>query len=531
MTESPPPPVAVIRVPDLGDFSEVPVIEIHVAPGDVVSAEDPLITLESDKATMDVPAPSGGTVKEITVNIGDTVSAGSSIAVLESTVHNEFDTVEPDIEQAAAAAMNEDFAVKIPDIGDFADVPIIEIMVKEGDGVSAEMPLLTLESDKATMDVPAPVVGIVKSIRAQVGDTVSQGDWVLTLTQGATVPPKAPADPEPAPEQTISEDRGRHAGSTARPSPTATIASQSLAQKNSAHASPSIRRLARKMGVDLGRVKPTGRKGRVLKEDVQGYVKSVLTGQAKLTREGTGIPPVPEIDFAKFGPVDTVKLKRIQKISGDHLHRAWLNVPHVTHHDEADITEMEAFRKQSHSDAEKRGVRLTGLAFIMKALVAALREYPSFNASLTASGEEMVFKRYFHLGIAVDTNDGLVVPVIRDVDRKSLFDLAAELAQVSERARQGNLSPGELQGGCMSISSLGGIGGTAFTPIVNAPEVAVLGVTRSRMSPVWNGDEFLPRLMLPLDMSYDHRVIDGAAAARFMAALCRSLSDIRRLLL
>ncbi len=422
--------------------------------------------------------------------------------------------------------------VRVPDLGDFADVPVIEIHVAPGDSVNTEDPLITLESDKATMDVPAPTAGMVKSIHAKVGDTVSKDDLVLTMTEVAAGPRDESRTATNASARTSHDNgTGREPATGARPSPTAAMAGKALPSTGAAHASPSIRRLARKLGVDLSQVKPTGRKGRVLKEDVQGYVKSALTGPTQVSQTGTSIPPIPEVNFTKFGPVEVQKLSRIQKISGAHLHRAWLNLPHVTHHDEADITEMEAFRKASRTDAEKRGLRLTGLVFIMKALVATLKEFPAFNASLSASGEELVFKRYFHLGIAVDTTDGLVVPVIRNVDQKSLFELAAELAETSKRAREGTLSPTDLQGGCMSISSLGGIGGTAFTPIVNAPEVAILGVTRSRMAPVWNGDEFVARLMLPLDLSYDHRVVDGAAAARFVASLCRSLEDIRRLLL
>jgi pyruvate dehydrogenase E2 component (dihydrolipoamide acetyltransferase) len=421
--------------------------------------------------------------------------------------------------------------ILVPDIGDFENVPVIEISVSPGDSVVAEDPLVTLESDKATMDVPSPTAGVVKEMKVNVGDTVSQGSVILSLEVN-----DATAAPEPAAEKKqVSEPAPVKAKRPVgcRPSPTASMPSAEVAPHAPSHATPSVRHFARELGVDLSRVRGTGRKGRILKEDVTGYVKGALAGGATApgTEPGTGIPLIPAVDFARFGDIELQPLSRIKKISGQHLRRAWLNVPHVTHHDEADVTEMEAFRRSLKEEAARQGVRVTALSFIMKGVCAALREFPTFNASIAGDGENLVMKKYFHIGVAVDTPNGLVVPVIRDVDTKGIMELGAELAELSARARDAKLKPDEMQGGCMSISSLGGIGGTAFTPIVNAPEVAILGVTRSRMTPVWNGEAFEPRLMLPLDLSYDHRVIDGAEAARFMSFLAGVLGDVRRLLL
>jgi pyruvate dehydrogenase E2 component (dihydrolipoamide acetyltransferase) len=543
-----------IRVPDIGDFEDVPVIEVVVAPGDSVVPEDPLITLESDKATMDVPAPAAGTIKEMKVSVGDTVSRGSVILTLEVTdegatasptspgngagngpMASPEESVEaPAATAPAAAALRQ---VLVPDIGDFEDVPVIEIAVAPGDPVSPEDPLITLESDKATMDVPAPEAGVIKEIKVAVGDTVSAGTLIALMETSADAEPAPEQPAAPAArvvEQTPTPAPAPPAPSAApgRPSPTAGMSIAEPQARGSSHATPSIRRYARELGVELDRVRGTGRKGRILKDDVTRFVKGELSRPSGAGVEGgAGIPPIPAVDFAKFGPVEIQALGRIKRIAGPHLHRAWLNVPHVTHHDEADVTEMEAFRRSLKDEAERQGVRVTALSFIMKALTTALRQFPNFNASLSADGESLVLKKYFNIGIAVDTPNGLVVPVIREVDGKGIFELGAELAEVSARAREGKLTPAEMQGGCMSVSSLGGIGGTAFTPIVTAPEVAILGVTRARMTPVWNGKEFAPRLMLPLDLSYDHRVIDGAEAARFVSFLAQVLGDVRRLLL
>lgn len=539
-----------VLVPDIGDFDSVPVIEILVGVGDRVSVEDPLITLESDKATMDVPATHDGVVRELKVVVGDTVSEGSALLMLEvgASGGSVEPTPTPDADAAASEAISaaapataggsETIAVEVPDIGDFSDVPVIEIMVSIGDTVAAEDPLVTLESDKATMDVPAPQAGTVHSIDVALGDTVSQGSVILTLEPGAgaSAPAAAKSSPAAAPA-TAQPSQVPAAAPAAEPRATSTRASPTAAitetpAKPVSHATPAVRRFARELGVDITRVKGTGRKGRILKEDVQNFVKGALAAPAAAPAAGgMGIEPIPAVDFSRFGETETRSLSRIKKISGRHLHRAWLNVPHVTHHDEADVTEMEDFRRSLKAEGEKRGVRITALAFIMKAVAASLEEFPSVNASLSADGESLVLKKYFHIGIAVDTPNGLVVPVFRDVDKKGIFDLAAEMGDISSRARDGKLTPSEMQGGCISISSLGGIGGTAFTPIVNAPEVAILGVTRARMQPVWNGSEFEPRLMLPLDLSYDHRVIDGAEAARFVSHLAGLLGDVRRLLL
>ena len=426
--------------------------------------------------------------------------------------------------------------VKIPDIGDFADVEVIELLVAPGDQVAAEDPLLTLESDKATMEVPSPASGVVREMNIAVGDRVSEGSLVARLDAAADDTPVSGGQPPEAAKESI----GETAVETPQPTPSgpAPHAPPSTlpppVQKSGSaipHASPGIRRFARELGADLTQINGSGPKGRILKDDIKLWIKQQLAGIAAGGVEGTGagIPEMPVVDYAKFGTVETVSLGRIKKISGQHLRRAWLNVPHVTHQDEADITELEEFRKSLKEEAAREGIRITLLGFVLKIMVSALKKFPSFNASIHPNGENLVLKKYFHIGVAVDTPNGLVVPVIRDVDRKSIFDLARELGEVSEKARNGKLSPADMQGGCISISSLGGIGGTAFTPIVNAPEVAILGLSRARMSPVWNGKEFEPRLMLPLSLSYDHRVVDGAEGARFCAYLARALADMRRI--
>lgn len=433
--------------------------------------------------------------------------------------------------------------ILVPDIGEFDAVEVIEVLVKSGDTVSAEDALLTMESDKASMDVPSPFSGTVKTVKIKAGDKVSQNDLILTLVvkELETADTETSAETEnseaTAPEtkdivstrETESTSSGAVSKEPARRPPPIVM---SVNQKSflRAHASPSIRKFARELGVDLSQVHGSGRKERITKEDVQEFVKQALGGTASGTAAaGSGIPAMPEIDFSKFGPVEIKPLSRIQKKAAVNLHRGWLNLPIVTHHDEADITELEYFRKSLKDEAAKQGVKVTPLVFLLKACAVAIRKHPNFNSSLTADKENLVLKKYLHIGVAVDTPDGLVVPVIRDVEQKGLLELAKELGEVSEKARAKKLKTNDIQGGCFSISSLGGIGGTAFTPLVNAPEVAILGVTRSRMMPVWNGKEFLPRLMLPMDLTYDHRVIDGAQAARFMVDLCEILSDMRRM--
>jgi len=428
--------------------------------------------------------------------------------------------------------------VKVPDIGDFKNIPVIEVLVKPGDTVKAEDPLVTLESDKATMDVPSPAAGTVKEIKLKVGDKVSAGVLVLTLESGvaAAAPAKAaPAAVAPAP-QAPAAPAAKAAPAPApapKPAPAAAAAAVDEAGFGKSHASPSVRRFARELGVDLSKVKGTGPKDRILLEDVQGYVKGELSRPRTEGGGGLGfnLPPLQPVDFAKFGPITTQPLSRIKKLSGGFLHRNWVSIPHVTQHDEADITELEAFRKGQADEAKKSGIKFTMLGFLMKASVVALKQFPEFNASLSPDGENLVLKNYYHIGVAVDTPNGLVVPVIRDVDKKGLLEIAKDLQDISARMRAGKISPTDLQGGCFSISSLGGIGGTFFTPIINAPEVAILGVGKAVMKPVWNGKEFAPRLMLPLSLSYDHRVIDGALGARFSSFLATVLSDIRRLVL
>jgi len=432
--------------------------------------------------------------------------------------------------------------VLVPDIGEFKDIPVIEVLVKTGDVVKADDSLVTLESDKATMDVPAPFAGVVKGMQVKVGDRVSQGAIILMLEVGETAPASASAPPAAPPAPAVAAPVAAApvvttlAPAAVQPAPAAApgLAPADHGEFLRAHASPAVRRFARELGVDLPKVKGSGPKGRVLQEDIQSFVKGALARPAAASAGpglGFALPAMPAVDFAKFGPVETRPLSRIKKISGAFLHRNWIAIPHITQHDEADITELEAFRKQMAEEVKAQGVRVTLLAFLIKACVAALKRYPQFNASLSAEGDSLVLKQYWHLGVAVDTPNGLLVPVIRDADKKGVLELASELGALSAKARDGKLAPSDMQGGTFSISSLGGIGGSSFTPIINAPEVAILGVSRSIIKPVWRDGQFVPRLMLPLSLSYDHRVVDGAEGARFITALNGVLSDIRRLVL
>ena len=426
--------------------------------------------------------------------------------------------------------------IKVPDIGDYKNIPVIEVLVKPGDSVNAEDPLLTLESDKATMDVPAPVAGVVKELKVKVGDKLSEGVLVMTLevaaapaeaAKAAASPPSmgASAPVKTPPPAVVQPSRA----APAPPVPATPPIDEAAARL--AHAGPSVRRFARELGVDVSKVSGSGPKNRILREDVQAYVKAALARPAGGGGLGFNLPPLAPVDFAKFGPVETLALSRIKKISGAFLHRNWLSIPHITQNDDADITELEAFRKSQADEARAAGIKFTVLGFLIKAVVVALKEFPHFNASLAPDGESLILKHYYHVGVAVDTPNGLVVPVIRDADKKGLRELAKELGEVSARMRDGKINPADLQGGCFSISSLGGLGGTHFTPIINAPEVAILGVGKASMRPVWDGKQFVPRLMLPLSLSYDHRVIDGAQGARFIAFLGSVLTDIRRLVL
>ncbi|HEX2334494.1 MAG TPA: dihydrolipoyllysine-residue acetyltransferase [Burkholderiales bacterium] len=527
-----------VVVPDIGDFKDVEVIEVLVKPGDAVTKEQSLITLESDKATMEIPSPTAGVVKQLTIRVGDKVSKGSPILVLEDRGNGEAPPEpeeKPKAQPAQKAAGGEAMTVPVPDIGDFKDVEVIEVLVKPGDAVGKEQSLITLESDKATMEIPSPAAGVVKELKVKVGDKVSKGSAILVLDSKEAPAREAPAKAEAPKAEAPKPQAAKPAVAASHAAPVPREPREETRAKP--HASPSVRKFARELGVDLAGVQGSGPKGRILHSDVQAYVKGIIQQKAPVAAKAEGgvlpfnLPPWPEVDFAKFGPIETKALSRIQKLSGPYLHRNWISIPHVTQFDEADITDLEAFRKAQTVETEKKGFKLTMLAFMIKACVTALKQFPQFNASLDKSGESLVIKKYYHIGVAVDTPGGLVVPVVRDADRKGVFDIAKELGDISKLARDGKLKPGDMQGGTFSISSLGGIGGTAFTPIINAPEVAILGVSRGATRPVWDGKTFAPRLMLPLSLSYDHRVIDGATAARFSAFLVSVLSDIRKLIL
>jgi pyruvate dehydrogenase E2 component (dihydrolipoamide acetyltransferase) len=525
-----------VNVPDIGG-DEVEVTEILVKVGDTVAAEQSLINVEGDKASMEVPAPFAGTVKEIKVAVGDKVSTGSLIFVFEVAGSGSAAPAAKEqatAEEKPAAAASGSKEVNVPDIGG-DEVEVTEIMVKVGDKVAAEQSLITVEGDKASMEVPAPFAGTVKEIKVATGDKVSTGSLIFVFEVEGAAPAAAPAKPQEAAAPAKQEQKA------AAPAATAVESKGDFAENTAyVHATPVIRRLAREFGVNLSKVKGTGRKGRILREDVQAYVKDAVkraeTAPAAGAAAGGGLPgmlPWPKVDFSKFGEIEEVELGRIQKISGANLSRNWVMIPHVTQFDEADITEVEEFRKQQNVEAEKKklDVKITPLVFIMKAVAKALEEFPRFNSSLSADAQTLTLKKYINIGVAVDTPNGLVVPVFRDVNKKGIVELSRELAVISKKARDGKLTASDMQGGCFTISSLGGIGGTAFTPIVNAPDVAILGVSKSSIKPVWSGKEFEPRLMLPLSLSFDHRVIDGAAGARFAAYIGTIMSDIRRLIM
>ncbi|MEA9391809.1 pyruvate dehydrogenase complex dihydrolipoyllysine-residue acetyltransferase [Acerihabitans sp. TG2] len=530
-----------IDVPDIGG-DEVEVTEVLVKVGDQVEAEQSLITVEGDKASMEVPAPFAGTVKEIKVNTGDKVSTGSLIMVFEvagAAGEATAPAAPAQASQPAAAPAQPGGSkdVNVPDIGG-DEVEVTEVMVKVGDKVEAEQSLITVEGDKASMEVPAPFAGTVKEIKISTGDKVSTGSLIMVFEVAGAASAAAPAAGKtetaaaaaPAPASQANKNTAAQTGSAAK---------GEFAENDAyVHATPVIRRLAREFGVNLAKVKGSGRKGRILREDIQTYIKDAVkrAESASASTSGGSLPgllPWPKVDFSKFGDTEEVELGRIQKISGANLHRNWVMIPHVTQFDEADITEVEAFRKQQNAEAEKKklDVKITPLVFIMKAVAKALEELPRFNSSLSEDAQKLTLKKYINIGVAVDTPNGLVVPVFRDVNKKGIVELSRELSVISKKARDGKLTSSDMQGGCFTISSLGGIGGTSFTPIVNAPEVAILGVSKSAMKPVWNGKEFTPRLMLPLSLSYDHRVIDGAAGARFISFINDVMSDIRRLVM
>jgi len=551
-----------VKVPDIGDFDGVGVIELLVKPGDTVKVEQSLITVESDKASMEIPSSAAGVVKELKVKVGDTVKEGSVVLVLETAGEAVASAPAPAASAPAApapapaaaapaapAASGGTVEVVVPDIGDFDEVAVIEVMVKAGDTVKVEQSLITVESDKASMEIPSSHAGVLKELKVKVGDKVKKGSLLAILeaaggAPAAAAPAPAAGAPAPAPAQAAPAS----APAAERPNPTAALPAHEPSTPTGAlpHASPSIRKLARELGVPLAEVKGSGAKGRIVESDLQGFVKSVMAGAIQTSAQKAAAPaaaagaasggafpgllPWPKVDFEKFGPVERKEMSRIKKISGANLHRNWVTIPHVTNHDDADITELEAFRVQLNKENEKSGIKVTMLAFMIKATVAALKKFPEFNASLDGDGT-LVLKNYFHIGFAADTPNGLVVPVIRDCDKKGIFQISQEMSELAKKARDGKLGPADMTGGCFSISSLGGIGGTYFTPIINAPEVAIMGVCKSSTQPVWDGKAFQPRLILPLSLSWDHRVIDGASAARFNVYFASLLADFRRIAL
>ncbi|MCZ4315034.1 dihydrolipoyllysine-residue acetyltransferase [Comamonadaceae bacterium G21597-S1] len=549
-----------IQVPDIGDFDEVAVIELLVKVGDTVKAEQSLITVESDKASMEIPSSGAGVVKELLVKLGDKVKQGVVIARLENDAAPAEKPAAPAAPAAApakapesqsapaAAAESGPVTVLVPDIGDFKDVAVIEVLVKVGDTVKLEQSLVTVESDKASMEIPSNVAGVVKEITVKLGDKINIGDPIAVVqASGGTAPaaaaPSAPAAASAKTESPSAPSAPASVASTPAAAPAAAHDPSAPPRAGLPHASPSVRKFARELGVPLDEVKGSGGKGRITAEDVQAFTRAVMSG-ASQTRAATakggagsaadggaalGLIPWPKVDFSKFGPIERKDMSRIKKISGANLHRNWVMIPHVTNHDDADITDLEAFRVSTNKENEKSGVKVTMLAFLIKACVAALRKFPEFNASI--DGDQLVYKQYYHIGFAADTPNGLMVPVIKDADKKGIMQISQEMGELAKKARDGKLSPGEMSGASFTISSLGGIGGRYFTPIINAPEVAILGVCRSTMEPVWDGKAFAPRLMLPLSLSWDHRVIDGAAAARFNVYLGQILGDFRRVLL
>jgi pyruvate dehydrogenase E2 component (dihydrolipoamide acetyltransferase) len=547
-----------VKVPDIGDFKDVEVIEVLVKPGDTVKAEQSLLTVESDKASMEIPSSHAGVVKEMRVKLGDKVNEGTLVLLLEAEGAAAAAPAPASAPAAAApapapaaaapaaapAAASGPAELRVPDIGDFKEVEVIELLVKVGDTVKPEQSLITVESDKASMEIPASAGGTIKELKVKIGDKVSEGTLVAIIegAAGAAAPASAPAAAAPA-----AAAAAPAAASPATP-PAAPAAAMPAHQPGTAvagklpHASPSVRKFARELGVPLDEVKGSGPKGRITQDDIQSFVKGVMAGSQQTRAQAAkapaaaagggafpGLLPWPNVDFSKFGEVERKDLSRIKKISGANLHRNWVVIPHVTNHDDCDITDLEAFRVQLNKENEKSGIKVTMLAFMIKAAVSALKKFPEFNASL--DGDQIVLKKYFHIGFAADTPNGLVVPVIKDADKKGVFQISTEMGELAKKARDGKLGPADMSGGCFSISSLGGIGGRYFTPIINAPEVSIMGVCKSSIEPRWDGKAFQPRLILPLSLSWDHRVIDGAAAARFNAYFGQVLTDFRRVLL
>ncbi|WP_182120101.1 dihydrolipoyllysine-residue acetyltransferase [Acidovorax sp. FHTAMBA] len=549
-----------IQVPDIGDFDEVGVIELLVKVGDTVKAEQSLITVESDKASMEIPSSHAGVVKELKIALGDKVKQGSVIAVVDSadpgavaapaaapapvSAAAPVAATAPAAPVAAPAAASP-VEVRVPDIGDFKDVAVIEMLVKVGDTIKLEQSLFTVESDKASMEIPSPAAGVLKELKVKIGDTVNIGDLVAVLEGSAAAAAPAPvAAPAPAAAPVASAAPAVAAAAPAGAVTSVPVPAHQPGTPSAGlpHASPSVRKFARELGVPIDEVKGTGPKGRITQDDVAAFTRQVMAGALQTKAQvakapagggGSGVGldllPWPKVDFTKFGPVERKDLSRIKKISGANLHRNWVVIPHVTNHDDADITDLEAFRVQFNKENEKSGVKVTMLAFMIKAAVAALKKFPEFNSSL--DGDQLVMKNYFHIGFAADTPNGLVVPVIKDADQKGIVQISKEMGELAAKAREGKLAPADMQGGCFSISSLGGIGGRYFTPIINAPEVAIMGVCKSSLEPKWDGQQFAPRLMLPLSLSWDHRVIDGASAARFNVYFASLLADFRRIVM
>jgi pyruvate dehydrogenase E2 component (dihydrolipoamide acetyltransferase) len=532
-----------VTVPDIGQFAGVEVIEVPVKKGSSVKPEDTLITLETEKASMDVPSPFAGTIHEMKIKLGDKVSQGDLIALIaveepanataptqkEKPIEKPSEVTAPEskapIPSMAPASRNEKVTINVPDTGAATDVEVIEIAVKPGDIIKEEATLLTLESEKASMDIPSPHAGKVEQVLVKVGDKVSTGTPIVVMM--ATIQPKpvsAPSAPKEAPQAPAQKAPVQTTASKVEHSVDTTSSSAGM------HAGPATRRLARELGVDLAQVKGSGRKGRIMTKDIQTFVKSVMQ-RAGQGQAGFGIEKAPEIDFSAFGEIEVKPLNRIKKWTAKNLYRNWVTIPHVTQFDEADITELEIFRQENNKTSEKNTVKLTPLPFIIKAVYSGLKAYPQFNASLSSNGQDLVFKKYFNIGVAVDTPNGLMVPVIKEVDQKGLFDLARELTELSALAKEGKLKNEQMQGSGFTISSLGSIAGTAFTPIINAPDVAILGVSKAQIKPIYMQDQFVPRRMLPLSLSYDHRVIDGVEAAKFTAHIAAQLQDIRKLLL
>jgi pyruvate dehydrogenase E2 component (dihydrolipoamide acetyltransferase) len=565
-----------VKVPDIGDFKDVQIIELLVKPGDAVRAEQSLVTVESDKASMEIPSSHAGVVKELKVALGDKINEGTLLLMLETgaaaapapapaaaatpavapaapaaAVAQGATPPAPDKAAAAAAGSPVPAAggavdIAVPDIGDFADVGVIELLVKVGDTVAAEQSLITVESDKASMEIPSSHAGVIKALKVAIGDRVSKGSIIASIEAAGGVAAPAPASTAaaPAPAPAAASVPAAAPAPSEKAVPTAALPPHepNAAPLNLPHASPTMRRTARELGVPLEELKGSGPHGRITQADLEGFVKAVMAGSTQTKAQAAkapaaaatggslpGLLPWPVVDFAKFGAVERRDLSRIKKISGANLHRNWVMIPHVTNHDDADITELEAFRVTLNKEYEKVGVKVTMLAFLIKACVSALKKFPDFNASL--DGDALVLKKYFHIGFAADTPNGLMVPVIRDADQKGIVQIAKEMNELAAKARDGKLGPADMTGGCFSISSLGGIGGTYFTPIINAPEVAILGVCKSATKPVWDGKAFVPRLILPLSLSWDHRVIDGASAARFNTYLGQVLADFRRVML